>query len=121
MFKIDTNGIMTLSRGDDVTFLLNIFYNDITIKNYLMSNTPCDNIIFTVISPNTCIDNASITKIIPYEDGLVRDNNNPIIIKLDSKDTINMLPGKYYYQVKMSYKDGSVDTIIKATEFILLK
>ena len=53
------------------------------------------------------------------------DDNGNLYIRLSPKDTENLLPGRYYYTIKMQtmLKDGDYDvqTIVPETELQLMR
>ena len=126
MFDISRNGIITMSRGD--TWETEIFVNlgtellpwgyDLQEGEYLY---------FGVMEPNQPFEIALIRKRIDMNDK--GDGQGYYKIRFESKDTIALLPGNYYYEVKLQHfkKDAStgeilgtdVDTIIPRTKFVI--
>ena len=62
-----------------------------------------------------------------FNSGLIRkkftkddlDENNEVIVEFVSSDTQTLLPGTYYYSVKLQKGDSSIHTIIDKTKFIV--
>lgn len=97
MFNISSNGIVTINRGDSFEFpvTLNIG-NSIDRENYVLTGT--DTLYMGVMEPNQPFETAIIRKMITASD---LDENNNIVIRFWPEDTVCLLPGKYYYQVKL--------------------
>ena len=128
MFSISKNGIITVSRGDD--FTLNTSINIGTVFN------PCyydlqdeDLVYFALMEPNQPFEHALIRKVFTSAD---KDFDGSIVMNFTMKDTEFLVPGTYYYMIKLkrldSYEsDGEsgyepiykVDTIVTKTKFIV--
>ena len=110
MFTISGNGIIQLNRGDSVSMPL--FINKGTNMRpirYKISENPSTKVYFGVMEPNQ-----------PFENALIRKTFGDLIIELASYETENILPGKYYYQVKVLFEDGNVSTVIPKTLFYIV-
>lgn len=117
MFSISKNGIIELSRGDNIEIPL--FINKGTPLEpirYDLIKYPNTQIYFGLMFPGQQFENAVIKK------KYTRDNINDlgdIIIKIAPEDTIYLDPGKYFYEIKAVLEDGMVNTLIQRTEFWL--
>lgn len=123
MFNISYNGIITVHRGD--SFKLPLVINFGTSLEPVYYNMPENDIIyFGVMEPNQPFENALIRKKLTNKD---MDDKGNIIIKFRPQDTQCVLPGKYYYQVKLQRfnsddpEDYEVDTVIDKTQFFILE
>ena len=72
------------------------------------------------MEPNQPFECALVKK--KYTKETVRhDQCGNILIKIESEDTVALIPGKYYYQIKLrkytEYDDYDVITVIDKTEF----
>ena len=124
MFNISNNGIITINRGD--TFTLNVFVNLGTslepIQYYLQ---PEDKLYFALMEPNQPFEDALIRKVATSADML---ENGLVKITFSAEMTEYLLPGVYYYTVKLTRPEESsgqevsqlVDTIIGKTRFNIL-
>lgn len=123
MFNMAYNGIITVTRGDsfEVPILLNYgtnLLNDI----YIMNENSV--VYFAVMEPNQPFENALIKKKYTHND---MDQHGNIIIRFKPQDTQCVLPGKYYYQVKLQRfrsddpQDYDVDTVIEKTLFYVVE
>jgi len=83
-----------------------------------------DRVYFAVMEPNQPFETALIKKVFTQADV---NENNEIMIKFKPKDTLCVLPGKYYYQIKLQRfnsddpEDYDVDTVIDKTQFFILE
>ena len=119
MFTISGNGIIQLNRGDSVSMPL--FINKGTNMRpirYKISENPSTKVYFGVMEPNQPFENALIRKTFSSESKI--NSNGDLIIELASYETENILPGKYYYQVKVLFEDGNVSTVIPKTLFYIV-
>lgn len=79
-----------------------------------------DRVLFGVMEPNMSFENALIRKVFTKED---LNENNDVEISFNAYDTINVVPGKYYYEVKLvvgEEENGIVNTVIPKREFFIL-
>lgn len=123
MFTIAFNGIITINRGDSFKFplVLNAGTNlepedfDIPYRSVVY---------FAVMEPNQPFEDALIRKKYTFDDC---DENGNIMIRFRPQDTQCVLPGKYYYQVKLQRfnsedpEDYEVDTVIDKTLFWIME
>lgn len=123
MFNIAYNGIITMNRGDSFYFPLTINAGT-NLEPLLYSLTPTDNVYFAVMEPNQPFENALIRKKFTFNDC---DENGNVIVRFKPQDTQCVLPGKYYYQVKLQRfnsedpNDYEVDTVIEKTLFWIME
>ena len=120
MFKISSNGIVTVNRGD--SFELPIVLetgNSMSPNKYMLQ--PNDTLYLGIMEPNQPFETAIVRKKFSYAD---LDENGNIFIRFWPNDTVCLLPGKYYYQVKIQTYDYNskkydVETIIDKTLFYI--
>lgn len=121
MFNISNNGIITVNRGDtfSLTFKIELGTKLAPIQYIL---TPADKLYLGVVEPNQQFEYAIIKKVLTDQD---LDSNNNVIIKFLSEDTEYLLPGVYYYTLKLCRDcDASgeqIDTLKQRTKFIVLE
>lgn len=106
MFDVAFNGIITANRGDSFSFpiVLNIG-NSLNVERFPMDEN-C-RVYFSVMEPNQSFEDALIRKVYTVDD---TDENGDIVVSFKPKDTQCVLPGKYYYQVKLKVTDKLDDT-----------
>lgn len=133
MFNIAFNGIITVNRGDSFKFPLTINFGSSLEPNTYGLNE-LDKLYFAVMEPNQPFETALIKKVFTqkdFKDGQVQISFRP-------KDTECVLPGKYYYQIKLQrfhrkkdsqgneltewdLEDYDVDTVIDKTQFFIME
>lgn len=123
MFNIAFNGIITVTRGDSFNFPLTInFGTSLEPSTYGLSSR--DKIYMAVMEPNQTFECALIKKVYTIQD---MDDKGNIMIRFKPQDTQCVLPGKYYYQIKLqrfnsdNVDDYDVDTIIDKTLFFVME
>ncbi len=123
MFNITYNGIITVTRGDsfELPLMLNAGSNMDPLHYQITENSI---IYFAVTEPNQPFEHALIKK--RYDSSDVDEDGN-VVITFRPQDTECVLPGKYYYQVKLQRfwsddpEDYTVDTVIEKTQFFILE
>ena len=125
MFDISKNGIITISRGDN--FTLNTFINigtQLEPIQYILKEE--DKVYFALMEPHQPFEHALIRKVYTQED---EDEDHNISMNFTSEDTEFLMPGNYYYMIKLARYIPSesgeeekylVDTIISKTKFIII-
>lgn len=125
MFNIAFNGIITVNRGDSFTIPLTLNAGT-TLDPMQYDATATSYLYFAVMEPNQPFETALIKKKYRIHD-MERDEDNQLLIKFKPQDTQCVLPGKYYYQVKVQsvnpedVTDYTVDTVIDKTLFYILE
>lgn len=122
MFHISDAGVIYLNRGDSMktSLCLNCGTALVPIQ-YILKDE--DTVYFALMEPNTTFETAIVKKVFTNKDELTEQGD--LYIKLSPKDTENLLPGKYYYTIKLktdlSDDDYEVQTVVPETEFQLLR
>ena len=134
MFNIAFNGIITVNRGDSFKFPLTInFGSNLEPDTYGLREH--DKVYFAVMEPNQPFECALIRKVFTLKDV---NENHEIEISFRPKDTLHVLPGKYYYQIKLQrfhkkldpsgneldewdFDDYDVDTVVDKTQFFIME
>ena len=118
MLTLTNIGQIRLTRGD--TFLLPVSINQGTNMDYVeYTLEPQDELYFGLMEPNQPWEHAILKK--KYT-GLDLDENKKISIQFSAQDTMCLLPGLYYYQIKVRIYDEdtnqfTVNTIVPKTHF----
>ena len=124
MFNIAKNGIITITRGDSAE--TSLYINTGTeLKPVITRLGKNDKIYLGVMEPNQLFEDALIKKVYTYKDHT--DEKDPYLtISFDCEDTENLLPGVYYYSIKL-YRPGDglttkdrIDTIVPKRKFIIV-
>ena len=123
MFNVSYNGIITVNRGDSFTAVMALNAgNELNPIEYEM--TPDSFVYFAVMEPNQPFEDAILKKKLDIDD---MNDNGDIVINFKPQDTQCLLPGRYYYQVKLQvcdpddYSKYEVHTIIDKTQFFILE
>lgn len=121
MFTVDINGIIALTRGDSASIPLFINQgSDLKPIRYIVQ--PGDTIYFALMQTNQYFETAIVKKVFTSAN---LNENNDVVITFNPQDTEQLIPGKYYYQIKAKLlnEDGSytVNTIIDKTQFFILE
>lgn len=120
MFNISESGIVTVNRGDSFKFPITIQVGDIlTPKRYELQ--PGDVLYLGIMEPNQPFEVAIVRKKLTYEESVKQGS---ISFRFWPEDTSCLLPGKYYYQVKIETLDQEtnrldVETVIEKTLFYI--
>ncbi len=124
MVNISNNGIISMNRGDTVEVPLFINVNDKLLPiRYPFSAE--DEIYLGISEPNQRWECALIKKKFTAED---LNEQEDVVLKLSSEDTEFVLPGTYYYEVKLRHveevetesEEGEVETIFKETVYTIV-
>lgn len=123
-FKISRNGIITMNRGDTFTLPVCINVGSGCQPEYYDLKQG-DVLYFALLQPGERWEKAILKKPFYFED--LQPDKDPQF-HFSSEDTEYLVPGNYYYQVKL-YRtaehclDGfeHVDTIVPRTKFVILE
>ena len=115
MLALTNIGQIRLTRGDTLTLPIQINQGD-NMYPILYELGEKDEVYFALMEPNQPWEQAILKKKFGYEDQI--DGIIPLILR--PSDTMCLLPGLYYYQIKVRiYQDDEyiVNTIIPKTHF----
>jgi hypothetical protein len=110
--QLTKTGIVSLIRGDSfsVTAYINSGTELVPVR-YTLKST--DKLYFAIMQPNEQFENAIVRKIFTSAN---LDSNGDVIISLIPTDTLYLVPGKYYYQLKLLTTDSNnVEQVITIT------
>ena len=116
--------IIKMNRGDTYEFNLTIDDEGSENGKYILQGN--DTVYFGLMEPNSAFEQSLVKKIYTEED---RDKDGNIFITIEPEDTEHLLPGVYYYSVKLEvdHENGEtyesihkVITVINKTKFIIL-
>lgn len=123
------NNIIVLNRGDSFSFDLTL--NDETATSGRYSLQGDDVVYFGLMDPGQPFEFALVRKRYTVEDC---DEAGNLVINLEPKDTLDLIPGVYYYAVKLKMDHYYIDpetgeqtdqhidrviTVINKTKFFL--
>ena len=116
--------IIKMNRGDTYEFNLTIDDEGSENGKYLLQGN--DTVYFGLMEPNSAFEQSLVKKIYTEED---RDKDGNIFITIEPEDTEHLLPGVYYYSIKLEVdhlqgktyeRIHKVITVINKTKFIIL-
>ena len=123
MYQSSPNNIISLRRGD--SFIVPLFINQGTklhpVRYDLNSHNEFD-IYLGVMEPNQKFEDAVIRKKWTKETGKINQYGD-LMIELEPQETLKLLPGKYFYQIKIKHitSDGeTTSSVTPSTEFWIL-
>ena len=116
--------IIKMNRGDTYEFNLTIDDEGSENGKYILQGN--DTVYFGLMEPNSAFEQSLVKKIYTEED---RDKDGNIFITIEPEDTEHLLPGVYYYSIKLEVdhlqgktyeRIHKVITVINKTKFIIL-
>lgn len=114
------NNIITMNRGDTFSMPLRINVGTKYAPEFY-TLTKEDTIYFALEEYNQPFEFALIRKTFDVND-LVDDN---VVITLSPEDTEFLLPGEYYYEIKLKHtnqdKSEVIDTIVPRRKFVIIE
>jgi hypothetical protein len=122
------NNIIVINRGDSHEFDLTIVDSTSADGRYKLIGD--DTVYFGIMDPHQMFENALVRKKFTVED---TDAAGNLTIVIEPEDTLDLLPGKYYYAVKLHLNHAEynsetnefikqidkVATVINKTKFII--
>jgi len=112
--------IITINRGDTYAFDLTI-YDDSTDGRYILQDD--DVLYFGLMDPRQKFEDALLRKRYTKDDC---DEGGNLNIEIRPEDTLDLLPGVYYYAVKLHRMKNTesefidkVITVINKTKFVI--
>lgn len=110
--------IITINRGDSYDFTILITENSDSDEFYMLNED--DAVYLGIMPPHFRFEDAFIKKIYFAKD---QGKDGNIIASIKPEDTIDLIPGVYYYTVKLRQHIGSdqenVLTVINKTKFVI--
>lgn len=118
MINISHNGIVTIYRGDSFTLSLPLNIGTGANPEYY-TLTEGDKVYFAIMEPNQPFEVALVRKVFDMNNQV----GNNIVMNFEPKDTECIMPGTYYYQIKLAVEENEVtkiDTLMPKRKFIIL-
>lgn len=97
------NNIIMFNRGDTYEFDLTIDDDTSVDGRYHIQGD--DTIYFGIMDPHQSFEDALVKKKFTVEDA---DKNGNLTIVIEPEDTIDLLPGTYYYSVKIHMQHENI-------------
>lgn len=126
MAHISTNNIITVNRGDTFGFTFHVNLGT-AINPVPYTLEEGDRVYLGVSEANAPFENAIIRKVFTNAD---TDSEGAVYMEFSTTDTLYLLPGNYYYSIKLSQPipgtseveaSEKVTTLIPRTKFIIIE
>ena len=105
MFIIDNDNGIKMIQGDTGSIRL-------TLDNYKLSSG--DKVTFAMTSN-------SLKRLLIEKNITEFESDGTALIILNGKDTVDIAPGSYLYEIQVITKDGRIDTVIPMTRFKIME
>ena len=105
MFIIDNDNGIRMIQGDTGSIRL-------TLDNYKLSSG--DKVTFAMTSN-------SLKRLLIEKNITEFESDGTALIILNGKDTVDIAPGSYLYEIQVITKDGRTDTVIPMTRFKIME
>lgn len=123
-YIIKKNNVFTMNRGDTATMNFNVNVE-------LPEDVIIDKLYLGITEPNQYFEDALIKKTFEINKDITITTENNIwsfSIQINPEDTVDIIPGTYYYEVKASgiidQNEERIDfatTIVQKTKFIIVE
>lgn len=100
---MECNNIIMLNRGDTYEFDLTISDDTSADGRYHIQGD--DTIYFGIMDPHQPFEDALVKKKFTVDD---TDGNGNLTIVIEPEDTLDLLPGTYYYSVKIHLQHENI-------------
>lgn len=117
LYVIKKNHVISLNRGDyaEIPFC---FKEGKFPKDAPIRIGEGDVLFFGLMDPNTHFEHSLIKKEFIGNDVIDDEGNFTLVIEPD--DTLELLPGTYFYEIKLLTKDAKIRTLIQKTRFNII-
>ena len=105
MFIIDNDNGIRMIQGDTGSIRL-------TLDNYKLSSG--DKVTFAMTS-------SSLKRLLIEKNITEFESDGTALIILNGRDTVDIAPGSYLYEIQVITKDGRIDTVIPMTRFKIME
>ena len=105
MFIIDKDNSIRMIQGDTGSIRL-------TLDNYKLSSG--DKVTFAMTS-------SSLKRLLIEKNITEFESDGTALIILNGRDTVDIAPGSYLYEIQVITKDGRIDTVIPMTRFKIME
>lgn len=128
MYRVDQSKNIYLSRGDDFSYTFPVYVDNSTTPYHFTPTDGCM-LFFYIFLPNSInyqyvlrktfqTDGEIITELMGEDPESSSGNQNidsdgNIIVRLDSSDTMSILPGEYKYQLRVKVLDSNDNLVLK--------
>lgn len=121
LYLIRKNKVITMNRGDYLSLKIELKSGNFPNETYYEIKKG-DIVFFGLMEPNQPFEKAILKKELGYDDYDIEGGTLKVV--LNPEDTIELVPGTYYYQIKVLYKDEAgvshIDTALQKTRFNII-
>ena len=114
MLTISQDGIIALSRGDSCTIPLFINSGSAAVPvRFQLSENPDAVVYLSIMEPNHYFEQGFIKKLYNKNNWVLNENGD-LLVEFTPKDTMYVVPGKYFYEIKIDLtgQGTNINTII---------
>lgn len=115
-YIINKNNVITINRGDYAEFKFKFKVGKFPYDHDLIVNDG-DILFFGLMDPGVHFEHALLKK--EYTSNFINDEGY-FILTLESDDTLELVPGVYYYEIKLLDINAHITTLIQKTKFIIV-
>lgn len=116
LYIVRQNKVITMNRGDSCEFKFKFNTGKFPNEEPLIINEG-DVIFFGLMDPNVHFEHALVKK----EFNITNfDEEGYLVINFEPDDTLELMEGTYFYQIKLLTKDANIKTLVPKTKFIIV-
>ena len=115
-YIINKNKVISITRGDYVQIPFRFEKGDFP-RRELVEIGDNDIIFFGLMDPNQHFEHALVKKEFSKDDF---DSEGNFILTIDTDDTLELMCGTYYYEIKLLTEDAHITTLVQKTKFIIV-
>lgn len=115
MSMIYNSGNVVLNRGDSLSMAIQLNIGT-KLEPIIHKLTEHDAVYFGLMEPNQPFECALLKKKLTVEN---LDSRGNVQLNIRPRDTQCLLPGKYFYQIKLCINNEEVYTIVDKTQFFI--
>ena len=117
LYVINRDNVISINRGDYLERSYKFTTGKFPKEEHLINIGENDIIFFGLMDPHQHFEHAIIKKEFTKE---AFNEDGEFILILDSEDTLDLVPGTYYYSIKWLSSEGKITTLIPKTKFIIV-
>lgn len=115
-YYVKKNNVISINRGDYVEIPFKFEEGKFPKTPITMNDG--DVLFFGLMDPNMHFEHSLIKKEFTGKDTISSEGEFTLILEPD--DTLELLPGTYFYEIKLLTKDAKIKTLIQKTRFNII-
>lgn len=116
-YIVNKNNVISMNRGDYAEIPL-YFKEGKFPYNTPITMTDDDVLFFGLMDPNQHFEHALLKK--EYTGSSTIDKDGKFLLVLEPEDTLELMPGTYFYEIKLLTKDSKIYTLMQKTRFNII-